>query len=64
MMCLLASYEKNMIKSNIYFATFKSIKKSVGSDPEPDPLVRGTDPGIRIRIHTEMSQIPNTATEI
>jgi hypothetical protein len=31
------------------------------SDPEldPDPLVRGTDP--RIRIRTKMSQIPNNA---
>jgi hypothetical protein len=30
------------------------------SDPEldPDPLVRGTDPGIRIR--TKISRIPNT----
>jgi hypothetical protein len=27
--------------------------------PDPDPLVRGTDPGIRIR--TKMSRIPNTA---
>jgi hypothetical protein len=28
--------------------------------PDPDPLVRGTDPGIRIRIRTKMSEIPNT----
>ena len=35
------------------------MKKGVGSglDPDPDPLVRGTDPGIRIR--TKMSRIPN-----
>jgi hypothetical protein len=32
-------------------------------DPEPDPLVRGTDPGIRIRIRTKMSRIPNTEKE-
>jgi hypothetical protein len=31
------------------------IKTSVG---DPDPLVRGTDP--RIRIRTKMSRIPNT----
>jgi hypothetical protein len=31
---------------------------SVG-DPDPDPLIRGTDP--RIRICTKMSRIPNTA---
>ena len=29
-------------------------------DPVPDPLVRGTDPGIRIRPRTKMSRIPNT----
>jgi hypothetical protein len=31
-----------------------------GSEPEPDPLVRGTDPGIWIR--TKM--IPNTAAPL
>jgi hypothetical protein len=43
MMCLWASYMKKH------------------SDPEldPDPLVRGTDPVIRIL--TKMSRIPNTA---
>jgi hypothetical protein len=30
-------------------------------DPHPDPLVKGTDPRIRIRIHTKMSRIRNTA---
>jgi hypothetical protein len=38
------------------------MKKGVGSelDPEldPDPLLRGTDPGIRIRI--KISRIPDT----
>ncbi len=29
-------------------------------DPDPDPLVRGMDPRIRIRIHTKMSWIRNT----
>ncbi len=29
-------------------------------DPDPDPLVRSTDPGIRIRIRSKMSRIPNT----
>jgi hypothetical protein len=28
---------------------------------DPDPLVRGTDPGIRIRIRAKLSRIPNTA---
>ncbi len=30
---------------------------------EPDPLVRGMDPGIPIRIHTKMSWIRNTGWE-
>jgi hypothetical protein len=30
--------------------------------PDPDPLVRGTDP--QIRIHTRMSRIPNTEQKI
>ncbi len=29
-------------------------------DPDPDPLARGTDPWIGIRIRTNMSRIPNT----
>ncbi len=29
-------------------------------DPDPDPLVTGMDPRIRIRIHTKMSWIRNT----
>ncbi len=33
-------------------------------DPDPDPLVRGTDPGIRIRIRTKMSRIPKTALQL
>ncbi len=31
---------------------------------DPDPLVRGPDPGIWIRIRTKMSRIPNTAVHI
>jgi hypothetical protein len=30
-------------------------------DPNPDPLVRGMDPRIRIWIHPKMSWIRNTA---
>jgi hypothetical protein len=29
-------------------------------DPDPDPLVRGMDPRIQIRIHNTMSRIRNT----
>ena len=31
-------------------------------DPHPDPLVRGTDPRVQIRIRSKMSRIPNTAS--
>ncbi len=38
------------------------VTEDFGTDPYPDPLVRGTDPRIRIRIqiHTKMSRIGNT----
>jgi hypothetical protein len=48
--------EKNMKKN--FFASLKSMKKVVGSGVGPDPLVRGSDPEIRIR--TNMSRILNT----
>ncbi len=39
----------------------RSVTKIAGSgDPNPDPLVRGMDP--RIRIHTKMSWIRNTSS--
>ncbi len=31
-------------------------------EPDPNPLVRYTDPGIQIRIRTNMSRIPNTCS--
>jgi hypothetical protein len=56
-MCLRVSYKKNMKKIN-FFASLKSLKKREESDLElysdldtdPDPLVRGMGPRIRIRI--------------
>ncbi len=41
---------------------FSKVTEDFGTDPhpEPDPLVRGSDPRIRIRICTKMSQIWNT----
>ncbi len=40
----------------------RRIRKILGLPvQDPDPLVRGTDPGIRIRNRTKMSWIPNTA---
>ncbi len=45
----------------IFFFGILKINLINESDTElnPDPLVRGTDPGIRIR--SKMSRIPNTA---
>jgi hypothetical protein len=53
MMCLWVNYEKK------YGKKICCILK-IDPDPEldPDPLVKGMDPGIRIR--TKMSRIPNT----
>jgi hypothetical protein len=34
------------------------------SDPHPDPLDRGTDAGIQIRIRSKISRIPNTALKL
>jgi hypothetical protein len=58
MMWMWVSYKKN-IKKYLFFISLKSLKKGVGSGPDPDPLVRGTD--LEIRIRTNMSRIPNTA---
>jgi hypothetical protein len=32
--------------------------------PDPDPLVSGMDPRIRIRVHTKMSWIRNTGKNV
>jgi hypothetical protein len=40
----------------------KGVGPALGPDLEPNPLVSGTDPGIRIR--NKMSRIPNTASTI
>jgi hypothetical protein len=54
-MCLMVNYKK---KVN-FFSLLKVTEESdLELDPDPDPLVRGMGP--RIRIHTKMSRIPNT----
>jgi hypothetical protein len=50
-MCLRA------ISKNKFFF-FASLKSDPELDPDPDPLVRGVDLGIRIR--TKMFRIPDT----
>jgi hypothetical protein len=47
------------MKKKIFFMhSWSDCRKVKESDPEPDQLVKGTDPGIRIR--TKMPRIPNT----
>jgi hypothetical protein len=60
-MCLRVSYKK----FGHFFASLKlpkKVRKELDPDLEPDvdrdPLARGTDPGIQIRIRTKMSRIP------
>jgi hypothetical protein len=48
MMGLLANYKKKTGKKS-FLVSLKSLKK-------PDPLVRGPDPGIRIRTKMSLSQ--------
>jgi hypothetical protein len=52
MICLWASYE------NFFVHLRKESDLELDPESDPDPLVRGTDPGIRIR--TKMSRVPNT----
>ncbi len=46
----------NKQKNPRFFVSWRLIDQ----DPDPDPLVRGTDPRIQIQIHTKMSRIRNT----
>jgi hypothetical protein len=50
-----------MQKIFLFSLVFVDILK-VNEDPDPDSLVRGMDP--RIRIHTKVSWIRNTAPEL
>jgi hypothetical protein len=59
-MCLWVTYKKKNVGKNIFFAFLKS-ELEFDPDSDPDPLISGTDPRIRIRIRTKMSRIPNTA---
>ena len=49
---------------NLFFAGILKVNDENSririQDPDPDPLVRGMDPRIRIRIHPKMSWIRNT----
>jgi hypothetical protein len=56
MVCLWASYKKKYGEKNIFLHPYYQYRK------ESDPLVIGTDPGIRIR--TKMSRIPNTEKKL
>ncbi len=45
------------------FRKEKNCCKGVAGSGDPDPFVRGADPGIRIRIRTKMLRIRNTGKE-
>jgi hypothetical protein len=50
------SFKISLIKTKKYEKNFFCILKvteDIGKVPHPDPLVRGTDPRIRIRIRTK-----------
>ncbi len=51
-----------MKKKNNFFCILKVKEWDLELDPDPDPLVRDMNPGIRIR--TNMSRIPNTALKV
>ncbi len=57
---------KNKIKNLFFVGILKVYDENSririqDPDPDSDPLVRGMIPRIRIRIHTKMSWIQNTA---
>ncbi len=52
---------KNDVNVPVFQIRILSIRMFLGlPDPNMDPLFRGTDPRIRIRIRTKMSRIRNT----
>jgi hypothetical protein len=61
-MCLWASNQKKYEKI-YFFVSLKSVRKESDPelDPDTDPIVIGTDPGIRIR--TKMTWISNTGPD-
>ncbi len=60
--------QKNILLKNYFFAGILKFNDENSwiriQDPDPDPLVRGMDPRIRIRIHPKMSWIRNTGFHI
>jgi hypothetical protein len=54
----------NMKKKKIFFILKVTEDFGTDPDPHPDPLVRGTDPRIRIRIRAKMSRIRITEKNI
>jgi hypothetical protein len=55
--------QKKMFKQKLFFIGILKVndEKSRIRIQDPDPLVRDMDPRIRIRIHSKMSWIRNTA---
>jgi hypothetical protein len=57
-MCLRVSFKKKYGK-NYFFCFLKVTEEGVESGADPDQLVRGTDPGTRIRTPTLLFCFPN-----
>ncbi len=63
--------QKKLCTKNLFFAGILKVNdensriwiQDPDPYPDPDPLVRGMDPGIRIRIYPKMSWIRNTALQ-
>ncbi len=58
-----SNMQKKMFKQKLFFIGILKVndEKSRIRIQDPDPLVRDMDPRIRIRIHSKMSWIRNTA---
>ena len=55
---------KNCAKNLFFAGILKVNDENSRKDPDPDPLVRGMDLRIRIRIHPKISWIRNTAFKV
>ncbi len=58
-MGLWASFKKKIWRKKIFLHPYSQWRKESDPELDPDPIVRGTETGIRIR--TELSRNPNTA---
>ncbi len=53
-------YLQKVISRNFFLNLRLEGQRRQWQDPDPDPLVRGTDPQIRIRVSTKLTRIRYT----